>query len=62
MKLRESGLTQKAYGESLFNFPLILDGFEDEARLKDAIKWGCSSRTPETELRITLAILEKESR
>lgn len=47
MKLRESGMPDEAYWESLFDVPLILDRLEIDARLKDVVElgWGYGTFT-----------------
>jgi SAM-dependent methyltransferase len=45
MKLRESGMPEEKYWESLFNVPLILDGLQIDARLKDVVELGCGYGT-----------------
>ncbi len=41
MKLRESGMPEETYWESLFNVDLILDRLGVDARLGDLIEVGC---------------------
>lgn len=45
MKLRESGMPEEAYWESLFDVPLILDRLGVDARLKDVVELGCGYGT-----------------
>jgi SAM-dependent methyltransferase len=45
MKLRESGMPEEAYWESLFSVPLILDRLGIDARLKDVVELGCGYGT-----------------
>ena len=45
MKLRESGMPEEAYWESLFDVPLILDRLEIDGRLGDVIELGCGYGT-----------------
>jgi SAM-dependent methyltransferase len=45
MKVRESGMPEEAYWESLFDVPLILDRLGVDARLKDVIELGCGYGT-----------------
>jgi SAM-dependent methyltransferase len=45
MKLRESGMPEEAYWESLFDVPLILDRLEIDARLNDVVEVGCGYGT-----------------
>src|SRR6266496_923762 len=45
MKLRESGMPEEAYWETLLDVPLILDRLEVDARLKDVIELGCGYGT-----------------
>lgn len=41
MKVRESGMPDEAYWESLFDVPLILDRLGIDAQLKDVVELGC---------------------
>src|ERR1035438_7134008 len=45
MKLRESGMPEEAYWETLFDVPLILDRLEIDAGLKNAVELGCGYGT-----------------
>ena len=45
MKLRESGMPDEAYWETLFNVELILERLEIERRLRDVIELGCGYGT-----------------
>lgn len=45
MKLRESGMPEEAYWETLFNVPLILDRLEIDGRLIDVAELGCGYGT-----------------
>jgi SAM-dependent methyltransferase len=45
MKLRESGMPDEAYWETLFNVPLILDRLEIDDRLGDVVELGCGYGT-----------------
>ena len=45
MKVRESGMPEEAYWESLFDVPLILDRLGIDARLKDVMELGCGYGT-----------------
>ena len=45
MKVRESGMPEEAYWESLFDVPLILARLEVDARLNDVIELGCGYGT-----------------
>ncbi len=45
MKVRESGMPEEAYWETLFNVPLILDRLGIDARLRDVIEFGCGYGT-----------------
>ena len=45
MKLRESGMPEEAYWETLFDVPLILDRLGIDARLKSAVELGCGYGT-----------------
>lgn len=45
MKLRESGMPEEPYWESLFNVKLILDRLEITARLRDVAEFGCGYGT-----------------
>jgi SAM-dependent methyltransferase len=45
MRLRESGMPEEAYWETLFDVPLILDRLGIEARLKNVVELGCGYGT-----------------
>ncbi|NQU11895.1 class I SAM-dependent methyltransferase, partial [bacterium] len=45
MKLRDSGMPEEAYWESLFDVPLILDRLGMDARLGDVVEFGCGYGT-----------------
>src|ERR1035441_5715635 len=45
MKLRESGMPEEVYWETLFDVPLILDRLGIDARLKDVVELGCGYGT-----------------
>lgn len=45
MKLRESGMPEEAYWETLFDVPLILDRLGVDARLKNVVELGCGYGT-----------------
>lgn len=45
MKLRESGMPEEAYWESLFDIELILDRLGIDARLRDVVELGCGYGT-----------------
>ena len=45
MKMRESGMPDEAYWETLFDVPLILDRLEIDARLRNIIEMGCGYGT-----------------
>lgn len=45
MKIRESGMPDESYWESLFDIPLILDRLGINARLKDVVELGCGYGT-----------------
>lgn len=45
MKLRESGMPEEAYWETLFDVPLILDRLGIDARLKHVVELGCGYGT-----------------
>lgn len=45
MKLRESGMPEEAYWETLFDVPLILDLLGIDARLRDVVEFGCGYGT-----------------
>jgi SAM-dependent methyltransferase len=45
MKLRESGMPEEAYWETLFDVPLILDRLEIDARLQNVVEFGCGYGT-----------------
>src|SRR5512136_1671426 len=41
MKVRESGMPEEAYWETLFDVPLILDRLGVDARLRNVVEFGC---------------------
>jgi len=45
MKLRESGMPQEAYWETLFDVPLILDRLGVDTGLRDVVELGCGFGT-----------------
>jgi SAM-dependent methyltransferase len=45
MKLRESGMPEEAYWETLFDVPLIMDRLGIDARLRSVIEMGCGYGT-----------------
>ena len=45
MKLRESGMPEEAYWETLFDVPLILDQLQIDARLNNVVELGCGYGT-----------------
>ncbi len=45
MKVRESGMPEEAYWETLFNVPLILDRLGVNAGLLDVVEFGCGYGT-----------------
>ena len=45
MKLRESGMPEEAYWETLFDVPLILDRLGVDARLRNVVEFGCGYGT-----------------
>lgn len=45
MKLRESGMPEEAYWETLFNVPLILDRLGVDATLGNVVELGCGYGT-----------------
>jgi SAM-dependent methyltransferase len=45
MKLRESGMPEEEYWETLFNVPLILDRLGVDTRLRDVVELGCGYGT-----------------
>lgn len=45
MKLRESGMPEEAYWETLFNVPLILDRLSIDATLENVVELGCGYGT-----------------
>jgi tRNA G46 methylase TrmB len=45
MKLRESGMPEEAYWETLLDAPLILDRLGVDARLRDVVELGCGYGT-----------------
>ena len=45
MKLRESGMPEEAYWETLFDVPLILDRMGIDSQLKSVVELGCGYGT-----------------
>ncbi|MCL4181631.1 MAG: class I SAM-dependent methyltransferase [Verrucomicrobia bacterium] len=45
MRLRESGMPEETYWETLFDVPLILDRLGVDARVRDVIELGCGYGT-----------------
>ena len=45
MKLRESGMPEEVYWETLFDVGLILDRLGIDARLRNVIEMGCGYGT-----------------
>ncbi len=45
MRVRESGMPEEAYWETLFDVPLILDRLGVDARLRDVVEFGCGYGT-----------------
>lgn len=45
MKLRESGMPEESYWETLFNVELILDRLGIDGRLRNVIEMGCGYGT-----------------
>lgn len=45
MRVRESGMPDEAYWETLFDVPLILDRLGIDARLRNVIEFGCGYGT-----------------
>lgn len=45
MKLRESGMPEEAYWETLFDVPLILDRLGIDSQLRDVVELGCGYGT-----------------
>jgi len=45
MKLRESGMPEESYWQSLFDVSLILDRLEIDDRLRDVVELGCGYGT-----------------
>lgn len=45
MKLRDSGMPEEAYWETLFDVPLILDRLEINAGLRNVVELGCGYGT-----------------
>ncbi len=45
MKVRESGMPEEAYWETLFDVPLILDRLRVDARLRNVVELGCGYGT-----------------
>ena len=45
MKLRESGMPEEGYWETLFDVRLILDRLGVDARLRDVVEFGCGYGT-----------------
>jgi SAM-dependent methyltransferase len=45
MKVRESGMPEEAFWETLFEVPLILDRLGIDARLRNVVEFGCGYGT-----------------
>jgi SAM-dependent methyltransferase len=45
MKVRESGMPEEAYWETLFDLPLILDRLGVDARMGNVVEFGCGYGT-----------------
>lgn len=45
MKVRESGMPEEAYWETLFNVPLILDRLGVDEQLRNVVEFGCGYGT-----------------
>src|SRR5512138_1408216 len=45
MKLRESGMPEEAYWETLFDVPLLLDRLGVDARSRNVVEFGCGYGT-----------------
>ena len=45
MRLRESGMPEEAYWETLLDVPLVLDRLGIDARLRDVVEFGCGYGT-----------------
>jgi predicted RNA methylase len=45
MKLRDSGMPDEDYWETLFDVPLILDALGIDSRLRDVAEFGCGFGT-----------------
>jgi SAM-dependent methyltransferase len=45
MKLRESGMPEESYWETLFDVPLMLDRLEVDASLRNVVELGCGYGT-----------------
>jgi SAM-dependent methyltransferase len=45
MKVRESGMPEEAYWETLFDLPLILDRLGVDAQLRNVVEFGCGYGT-----------------
>lgn len=45
MKVRDSGMPEQDYWESLFDIPVILDRLEIDERIQDAVEVGCGYGT-----------------
>ena len=45
MKVRESGMPEEAYWETLFDVALILDRLGVDARLRNVLEFGCGYGT-----------------
>ncbi len=45
MRVRESGMPEEAYWETLFDVPIILDRLGVDARLRDVVEFGCGYGT-----------------
>ncbi len=45
MKVRESGMPEEAYWETLFDVPLVLDRLGVDVRLRNVVEFGCGYGT-----------------
>jgi SAM-dependent methyltransferase len=45
MKVRESGMPEEAYWETLFDVPLVLDRLGIDVRLRNVVEFGCGYGT-----------------
>jgi SAM-dependent methyltransferase len=45
MKVRDSGMPEQSYWESLFNIDAVLDGLDIDARIEEAAEVGCGYGT-----------------